>query len=361
MTASSGSSVIEPGSSVTTPFNIIPSTNRKSQQQSPPFVTPCDTNVTGQNGKPVTVTRDMYVEYFRKNPDRVIVLLDLQDHFHVSPASIRKALSRLSKPGKGGGPIKRVDQGLYQYDPSKEKSQLGSVLREGTWCFENVVFVKKGTQSIAQSQERVPLDQNNSMFCDMDKPVEPKPGGDWVKHSNRVSKKLPTGQDLGWWVCQTNRTEMICISAKGAPPISLDLLLTLMADLEDHGLEVKNWDLSCVEYVCDSEKIRYEGTFTYQFFKNELYKGYNHGYYGRFEIRDNHRIPLAEFINNCQILVTERVNNYTLRKVESQEKKIYDIGKEVRLARNVAQKALENQYDRKPEKRRVRRVTVSGN
>ena len=115
---------------------------------------------------------------------------------------------------------------------------------------------------------------------------------------------------------------MICISANGAPPIDPGYLMFITENiLRDHGFDPAKWDVSCVEYLIDSEKIRYEGNHTYQIFEREVFKGYNHGYYGRFEKADRRITPAAEFVDTCRILASGTLNTQVIREGTLSEKR----------------------------------------
>lgn len=292
--------------------------------------------MTGKKGAGVTVTSTMYIEYMRANPDRNFLTLDLAQHFHVSLQAVRQAMSRICKPG--GGPVRRVAKGIFIYDPTKEGPDLKAVLRPGNWRFENLVLVTKGIRSMVQSQADRTLDPEEPPQCDTQNFNILTHSPECIPDPDHPGMDLPTGQQVRWWIYPTTGTRMICISSKGAPPLSPDYLIGILADLEKQGMNPVEWDISCVEYLVDSEKIRFEGTFTYQAFEGELFKGYNHGYYGRFEWAVRHRISPTEFIQTCRILVEGTLNTRAIKEIKSLKNKVDEIGKTSRLALNIATK-----------------------
>jgi len=314
------------------PSIIIPPTASKDPQTND-YVTPCHTNVTDKKSPCVTVTLTMGVEYFRSNQGRPILTLDYQQHFEVTPAAARQQLSRLVK----AGPVRRTDPGIYQYDPTKEQGNLRSVLQSGNWKFENLVFVTKGTRSLVLSRSEPSSAPEKDPDCDMQKTPIPIPGPGCIPHPEWPGMDLPTGQLVRWWNYPTTGTEMICISANRAPPLDPGYLLYITEVLlRSHGFDPAKWYLTCVEYLIDSEKITFEGTHTYQAFEREVFKGYNHGYYGRFEIADRRITPSSEFIENCRILASGTLNTHAIRGVHSLKNEVGNLGKIVRLTYNIA-------------------------
>ena len=241
-------------------------------------------------------------------------------------------MSRLQRTG----PVYRIAPGLYQYDPTKEQGNLHSVLRSGNWKFENVVLVTKGTRWGVLSRSEPSTEPEKNHECDKQNTLIPTPGPDCVPHPKWPGMDLPTGQQIRWWN-YPNGTEMICISANGAPPIDPGYLMFITENiLRDHGFDPAKWDVSCVEYLIDSEKIRYEGNHTYQIFEREVFKGYNHGYYGRFEKADRRITPAAEFVDTCRILASGTLNTQVIREVHSLRKEIEELGKIARTAYSIA-------------------------
>jgi hypothetical protein len=314
---------------------IVPTDDRSEEPQKPVSVTVCDNSVTGKKDESVTVTFTMYVDYFRANPERGITILDLIQHFHVKPEAVRQGLSRVERRG----PVRRIAPGLYQYDSTKEQGNLHSVLRSGNWKFENVVLVTKGTRYSVLSRSEPSTEPGKNHECDTENMPIPTPGPDCIPHPDWPGMDLPTGQKIRQWLYPKTGTEWITISTNGAPPIDPGYLIFITENiLRDHGFNPAKWDVSCVEYLIDSEKIRFEGTHTYQAFKNEVFKGYNHGYYGRFEKADRHTIPATEFIETCRILASGTLNTQTIREVRSLKNEVEELGKIARTAYSIADK-----------------------
>ncbi len=303
------------------------------EPQKPESVTVCDNSVTGKKDHSVTVTLTMYADYFRANPERRITTLDLAQQFHVKRDAVRQSMSRIIRDG----PVSRIAPGLYQYDPTKEQGNLRSVLQSGNQKFENLVLVTKGTRYSTLSRSEPLTGPEKNPACDIQDSPIPRPGPDCVPHPEWPGMDLPTGQKIRKWLYPKTGTEWIIISTNGAPPISPDYLLYIMEIiLKEHGFDPAKWDVSCVEYLIDSEKIRFEGIHTYQAFEKEVFKGYTHGYYGRFEKADRRITPAAEFIENCRILASGTLNTQAIREVRSLKKVVEEFGKVARTAYSIA-------------------------
>ena len=324
----------EAQSAITLP-TIEPTKDRSEEPPKPASVTGCDNSVTSKKGCRVTVTLTMYVDIFRENPNRKFTILDLAQHFHVTQDAVRQAMSRVIRRG----PVSRIASGLFQYDPTKEDGNLRSVLRSGNWKFENLALVTKGTRYSTLSHSEPSTEPEKNPECDNQNTPIPAPGPDCIPHPDWPGMDLPTGQKIRKWLYPKTGTEWITISAKGAPPISPDYLLFIIGSiLKDHGFDPAKWDLVSVEYLIDSEKLRYEGNHTYQAFEKEVFKGYNHGYHGRFEKADRRITPADEFIENCRILATGTLNAQAIREVRSLKREVEEIGKIARTAYSIADK-----------------------
>lgn len=332
-------------------MNVVLPSIGETQNTEP--VTYCDKTVTGKKGKSVTVTFTMCVEYFRAKPEGTITTLDFKQHFHVKPEASRQWLCRLERTG----PVRRIAPGLYQYDPTKEHGRLRSVLLSGNWKFENVVLVTKGTRWGVLSRTEQTTEPGKDSECDIE--ISSIPTSGCVPKPEYPVEKLVTGQTVSWWVYPIKGTEIICISSKGAPPISPDHLLSILAGLESHGMDPAKWDLVCVEYLIDSEKIRFEGTHTYQAFKNQVFKGYNHGYYGRFEIADRSIIPATEFTDNVRIMVEGSLNTQAIREVNSLKKDVEEVKKGYRTLYNIVDKEREIRLEAKRGKKTAKITPTS--
>jgi hypothetical protein len=333
----------------------VPTDDRSEALQKPVNVTVCDNRVTGKKDHSVTVTLTMYVDYFRLNPDSRFTTRDLAQQFHVKWDAVRQAMSRVIR----SGPVSRIAPGLFQYDPTKEQGNLHSVLRSGNWKFENLVLVTKGTRYSVLSRSEPATEPGKNQECDTENMPIPTPGPDCVPDPDWPGMDLPTGQQIRWWD-YPNGTEIICISAHGAPPISPDYLLYIVGSiLKDHGFDPAKWDLVSVEYLIDSEKIRYEGNHTYQLFEKEVFKGYNHGYHGRFERASRRITPAAEFIENCRILASGTLNSQAIREVRSLKKDVDELGKIARTTFNMVCRERDKRIEAKQSTKKAKPPAAS--
>lgn len=257
-------------------------------------VTACDMNVTGKKCEFVTVTFAMYVGYFRQEPDRKFTALDFVQRFHVKPSAVRQALSRLAKTGKGGGPVRRLAPGIYQYDPTKEDTSLQAVLRFDNCKFENLLFVTKRAQGVVGSHANLNPDPEKSVGCDIESSSIPAQCANRVNHPNFPSQwKLDSGH-LITWEDDPNGTQMIRISANGAPPISPDHLLTIIGIIKQYGGLDDSWTCKSLEINSDSRALRIDASYSIQLIEDVTLKIYQHDYVGRIEIADRRTVSMQE-------------------------------------------------------------------
>jgi hypothetical protein len=104
------------------------------------------------------------VEILKSDPSRKFLVRELIQITHAKPDAVRQAVSRLSKIGKGSGPVRKIDHGMYQYAPEKELDSLEALVQLGNWKTENLVFVTKGAEGGSrhyqlqhQTQKKIPI------------------------------------------------------------------------------------------------------------------------------------------------------------------------------------------------------------
>ena len=257
----------------------VPTDDRSEALQKPVNVTVCDNRVTGKKDHSVTVTLTLYVDYFRLNPDSRFTTRDLAQQFHVKRDAGRQAMSRVIR----SGPVSKIAPGLFQYDPTKEQGNLHSVLRSGTgnlrtWCLSQrghgIVYCHAPNQQPNPEKTKsvtlkICLFQHSAWTAD---PDPDSPGMDLPTGNRYDGGTIPNRYTNDLHIGQWRTTDK-----PGSTPVLVGSIL------KDHGFDPAKWDLVSVEYLIDSEKIRYEGNHTYRVFEKEVFKGYNHGYHGRFE------------------------------------------------------------------------------
>jgi hypothetical protein len=225
------------------------------------------------------------VDMLKEEPDRIFTVKDFIDKTHANEATVRKTLSRLSSSRKGGGPVKRIAHGLYQYDPTGEDAGLMAIMKYGHWRVENISFDSLGAQGEcmphSSEDEFSPISGTKSSI------PQPRPGFPWI---------LPTKQQVQWEVYQ-NGTEVIRLSANRAAPFSPDHVLTLMQFLETEGFGDDKWVCKSIEANVEGRKLRIDGSFSIQLIEGLLLKVYQHGPALRIELADRRPHSLPEVIS----------------------------------------------------------------
>jgi hypothetical protein len=265
------------------------------------------------------------VQIFKSEPNRCFLPKDLVERIKRKPGSIRQALCRLSKTGKGGGPVRRVAHGMYQYAPEKEHENLLWLMRSGNWKIENLVFVTKG--ACPPQQSRKEIIESPSSAC-LPKPCPGYP------------ERLPTGQQIVW-ERYNNSTEVIRLSAKGAPPFSPDHVLTLIYLLKTRGFEPDKWHCASFELNIDSPKIRMDAYYSIEVIEGLLLKVYQHGYNSRIELADRRKVPLKEVMELFHLIVNGFYDREAIIKVKQLDERVRHVEKTARLAYNIAVKSRE--------------------
>lgn len=288
---------------------------------------PCDPDrdliVTEFKGGKLLSLPAQIIEAMRVEPKRNFMIPDVVEITGKTPTAVRQALCRLSGSGKGSGPIMRIDHGLYKYDPSKMENSLQALARSGDWKIENLVFVTKGARGGLMSQSQDPEIEQEQNECDIPSGAIPRAG---------YPHNLPTGQQVTWDV-YPNGTQLIRLSAKGAPPFSPDLCLYLLQDLNEKGLDYDIWDCKSIEVNVDTQKFTVDACHTLQFIEGLLFKVYQHGYNTRFEIADRRKVPLREIMDFIHGLTEPIDGRITRKKVDVIEYRLNQIEKAMRITR----------------------------
>ena len=292
-----------------------------------------DKNVTGNNEPKYLSLSPWIVEILRSEPGRKFLVRELIQITHAKPDAVRQAVSRLFKTGKGSGPVRKIDHGMYQYAPEKELDSLEALVQLGNWKTENLVFVTKGAQGGVLSQSdsllgpgKCPESDNQSFSIPVRHECCPCP---W---------NLPTGQ-LVTWEDYKNGTEVIRISAKGAPPLNLDAVLMILRSLRDFGMD-DTWNCISLELNIDSIKHRLDYSYSLEIIEGLFLKAYQHGYVARLEIADRRKVSLLEVVQLFQALSGRIEGKEALIKAESLEARVTNNENDTRLALNLSRKAL---------------------
>ncbi len=231
-------------------------------------------------------------QYFMDNPDRVIRIKDVVDGTGLQNDVVRRELSRLAKSGKGSGPIMRLSQGNYRYDPTKGDGSLADLVQSGRWKTENIRICKHATKGAPPLLSTSILEQTTDHESGVhDTAIAVKKG--WT-YRQGYPVKLPTGHQITW-LHHTSGTEEIWIASNGAPPLSHDALLILLENLEKDGLDpAEEWLCTSIEWNVDSIKQEITNPCTLQVMEGLYYKAYQHGYNARIEIADRRPAPYRE-------------------------------------------------------------------
>lgn len=253
-----------------------------------------DTAKTSKTPVKKTSLSTRIVEAMKVEPNRKFVISDLVDATWGNRNAVIKAANRLSGSGKGSGPVMRLSHGCYKYDASKEENSLVGLARSGSWKIENLRFVRKGAHDRGSSPSQAL--ESNQVSDENDTPRSNK------KMRQGYPRKLPTGQKIVW-LESTNGTQEIWISANGAPPLSPDLVLNLIADLKEQGLD-DTWLCTSVEINQDTQKVRVDACYTLQMMEGVILKCYQHGYNTRIEIAYRGKGSIRDVTDLIQFIQT---------------------------------------------------------
>jgi len=294
-----------------------------------------DTDVTRNNESKYLSLSPRIVEILQSEPNRRFLVRELIRITQAKPDAVRQVVSRLSKTGKGSGPVRKIDHGMYQYAPEKEEDSLRALARSGNWKTENLVFVTKGAQGGVLSLSNPASDPEKEPESDNQNSSIPVPheycGCPW---------KLETGQ-LVTWEDYKNGTEEIRISANGAPPLNPDAVIMILRRLRDFGMD-DTWNCISVELNIDSVSQRIDHNYSLQVIEGLLLKAYQHGYVARIEIADRRKVPLLEITQLFKALAGTIDGKEAIRKAESLEARVTRNEKETQLALNIARKVRDN-------------------
>jgi hypothetical protein len=271
------------------------------------------------------------VKALEAEPDRTFAIPDLVKITGATTTAVRKALSRLSKFGKGSGPIRRVSQGYYKFDSSKMQKNLQILAQSGDWKIENVVFVAKGAQGGFRSQSQTPESILNESRYDNPSEAHLKTG---------YPKTLFTGQQIHWEQYQ-NGTQVIRLSANGAPPFSPDSVLNILYFLEKDDFKELSWECKSIELNIDSRELRIDSSYSLQVMEGILLKAYQHGYNTRLEVAIRRDIPLREVMDVFHSIIERFDGTEALQRIDELERHLQQTDNTARLAHSIATKALE--------------------
>jgi len=289
--------------------------------------------VTPQTEPLVTVTNTI-VESLRAEPKTIFSVSDIFHCTRSTRQAVKMALSRLSSPNSSA-PVKRVGRGLYQYDLTKETPGLTSLVQLANWKAENVVLVTKG----AYPPTLLPL-QEPGISPEMEKGNKQQPtskaGYPW---------HLPTGQCVSW-ERYDNGTQIIRLSAKGAPPFSPDHVLTLLEILKKDGLD-DTWDCVSIEVNIDSRTLRVDASINLQVLEGLLLKVYQHGPCIRVELADRRRCSLGEVMGLLTGLAGAVDAREALQRCNQFGKDLKEVAGTARLGLNNSRKVREKVDDLK--------------
>ncbi len=295
-----------------------------------------DTQGTPKKGQSLSLC---IVGALQAEPDFDFTILDVCDRTGIPYATVKRTLNRLSSTGKGSGKARSVGHGLYRYAPEKGDNSLQDLARSGNWKLENICLIK----SVPFGVYPTPVSPNNAA-PDQEKgtpsnPCIPSslPGYPW---------HLPTGQ-LVTWDRYENGTEMIRLSANGAPPFSPDHILTLIALFRRAGLNPVEWMCTSLEINVDSQRIRIDASYSVQEIEGLLIKVYQSGYNARIEIANRQPTPMPVVMDFIQGIYKGIEAREARKEVRALKQELHEIGATANRAYNVAAKAMDKAYDRK--------------
>lgn len=315
------------------------STYQVPEQESPAIsekgIIEGNTKVTPKNGERLQSLSACVLAVLQAEPDRAFLISDLVDRTGGNRPALKTALSRLSSAGKGSGPVRRITHGMYQYAPEKEHENLQAMARSGNWKIENLTFVTLGAQGGAVLLSETAPEEPKVTLPDASQPV-PHPGfpAPWP---------LQTGQTVTW-EDYDNGTQVIRISANGAPPISPDTALMIIEALKNNGFN-SSWQCVSLELNVDSRKLRMDGSYSVQLIEGVLLKAYQHGYNTRVEIADRRKVPVREVLDLFHAIAGGMDGTEAIKGVKALEARVKQNEKDTRLALKIARQVR----DREPQ------------
>ena len=245
-----------------------------------------DTQGTPKKGQSLS---QCIVRELESEPDYDFTILDVCDRTGIPNGTVKRTLNRLSSPGKGSGKVRKVGRGLYRYYPEKGGDSLQDLARSGEWKLENLCFttsVPLGAHPTPVSPSEPIPEQAKGTPSDPCIPVS-LPGYPW---------HLPAGQ-LVTWDKYENGTQMIRLSANGAPPFSPDHVLTLIDIFRKHGLDPEKWECTSQEINKDGQNIRIDASYSLPVMEGIWIKVYQHGYNARIEVANRRTVSMREVMD----------------------------------------------------------------
>jgi hypothetical protein len=303
-----------------------------------------------ESGHPFSVC---VVGVLKAEPDRTFHVRDVVEKTGGLLDTVNRILSRLSKTGKGSGPVRKVSHGFYKYDPAKEQGNLIDFARSGEWKIENLRLVRMAARGASgQASQTVPDDPKQA-----EPPAQSGQETGTIRTPPKTSVPTPkfgypwhlvNGQEVFWGV-HGNGTEEIRISAKGKPPLSIDLVQKLLVDLKSAGADLDEWQCTSIEVNKDSRTRTFEGTFTMRVLENILIKAYDHdSAAARIEVANRQPIPMREVTDLFNYLQGGIEGKETLRKAEALEARVIRNEKDTALALTIARQVRDREHQGGP-------------
>ena len=123
------------------------------------------------------------------------------------------------------------------------------------------------------------------------------------------------------WVDYHNGTQVIFISANGAPPLSPDTVLLILRELRKYGVD-NTWICTSIEINVDSQQFHIDGNFSFQAIEGVILKVYQHGYSARVEVGYHRKAPITEIMNCIRLLAGSIDGKEALRKTRDLEARL---------------------------------------
>jgi hypothetical protein len=295
-----------------------------------------DTKGTPKNERKGLSLSACIVSVLKAEPDYPFTVLDVVDRSGGKPGSVKRILVRLSSAGKGAGPVRKIGRGIYQYDTAKEGGSFTDFISSASPKIENLVF----TKSVPLGVYPTPVSLSGSpKFCPKGTPSDPCVPAPHLGYP----KTTPTGQQIAWEDYQ-NGTQVIRISANGAPPISPDTALLLLEDLKRSGMD-DTWTCTSLELNIDSRKHRIDSSYSVQLIEGALLKAYQHGYNARVELADRRSTPAREIWDLFLRMDGKVDGKEALRRVTALEARVAQNEKYTRTLYNVVDRERDSRIE----------------
>ena len=164
--------------------NILQNDNNQPFTTQEPTLTvsePADQNMnpTSQQEKGNRHTEtDRLLRPLISEPDRRWTLGEWLDRLGVQNQKERirleRHIQRLASNGKGSGPVTRLEQGVYRYDPDKQGSPLERLIHNGRFGIHGFRFTKTSVVKIVRGGPLTGIPESNPTQPD----INPKNGSD---------------------------------------------------------------------------------------------------------------------------------------------------------------------------------------